>query len=42
MTKEKPWTSTLQQKAPQLDSSIENYTGLKNFVLQPHMAAMTK
>ena len=30
MMKEKPWTSTLQQKSPQPDSSIDNF--IDNFI----------
>ena len=35
MTKEKPWTSTLQQKTPQLDSSIETFINLIDSIDQP-------
>ena len=35
MTKEKPWTSTLQQKTPQLDSSIDTFIDLIDSIHQP-------
>ena len=35
MTKEKPWTSALQQKAPQLDSSIDTKVNLIDLIDQP-------
>ena len=35
MTKEKPWTSTLQQKTPQLDSSIDTFIDLIDSIDQP-------
>ena len=35
MTKEKPWTSTLQQKTPQLDSSIDTFINLIDSIDQP-------
>ena len=35
MTKEKPWTSALQQKTPQLDSSIDTLVNLIDSVDQP-------
>ena len=35
MTKEKPWTSTLQQKTPQLDSSIDTFIDFTDSVDQP-------
>ena len=34
-TKEKPWTSALQQKAPQLDSSIDTFVNLIDSIDQP-------
>ena len=35
-TKEKPWTSALQQKTPQLDSSIDTFINLIDSIDQPH------
>ena len=35
MTKEKPWTSTSQQKTPQLDSSIDTFIDLIDSIDQP-------
>ena len=35
MTKEKPWTSALQQKTPQLDSSIDTLVNLIDSIDQP-------
>ena len=35
MTKEKPWTSPLQQKTPQLDSSIDTFINLIDSIDQP-------
>ena len=34
-TKEKPWTSALQQKTPQLDSSIDTFVNLIDSIEQP-------
>ena len=33
--KEKPWTSALQQKSPQLDSSIDTMVNLIDLIDQP-------
>ena len=33
--KEKPWTSALQQKTPQLDSSMDTYVNLIDSIDQP-------
>ena len=35
MTKEKPWTSTLKQKIPQLDSSVDTFINLIDSIDQP-------
>ena len=35
MAKEKPWTLALQQRTPQLDSSIDNYVNLIDSIDQP-------
>ena len=35
MTKDKPWTSALQQKTPQLDSSIDTFINLIDSIDQP-------
>ena len=35
MTKEKPWTSALQQKTPQLDSIIDTFVNLIDSIDQP-------
>ena len=35
MTKEKPWASALQQKTPQLYSSIDTFVNLIDSIEQP-------
>ena len=42
MTKEKPWTSALQQKAPQLDSSMDTFVNLIDSIDQHRVFTILK